>query len=73
MAAGPTATGIGDVRVESPIAVDTLEHRLPLHVTLADEQGRDYERLSETLDGLPDVVFSLLMLRKATPLFEWGS
>ena len=35
--------------------------------------ARDYERLSETLAGLHYVAFSLLMLRKAAPLFERGS
>jgi transposase len=35
--------------------------------------ARDYERLSETLAGLHYVAFSLLMLKKAAPLFEWSS
>ena len=35
--------------------------------------ARDYERLSETLAGLHYVAFSLLMLHKAAPLFEWSS
>ncbi len=35
--------------------------------------ARDYERLSETLAGLHYVAFSLLMLRKAAPLFAWSS
>jgi transposase len=35
--------------------------------------ARDYERLSETLAGLPYVAFSLLMLQKAAPLFAWSS
>ncbi len=35
--------------------------------------AKDYERLSETLAGLHYVAFSLLMLRKAAPLFEWSS
>ncbi|AGA26158.1 transposase [Singulisphaera acidiphila DSM 18658] len=35
--------------------------------------AKDYERLSETLAGLHYVAFSLLMLRKAVPLFEWSS
>jgi len=35
--------------------------------------ARDYERLSETLAGLHYVAFSLLMLQKAAPLFEWSS
>lgn len=35
--------------------------------------ARDYERLSETLEGLHDVAFSILMLHKAAPLFQWSS
>ena len=35
--------------------------------------ARDYERLSETLAGLHYVAFSLMILRRATPLFDWGS
>jgi len=35
--------------------------------------ARDYERLSETLAGLHYVAFSLLMLHKAAPFFEWSS
>ncbi len=35
--------------------------------------ARDYERLSETLAGLHYVAFSLLMLHKAAPLFDWSS
>ena len=35
--------------------------------------ARDYERLSETLEGLHYVAFSLLMLHKAAPLFVWSS
>ena len=35
--------------------------------------ARDYERLTETLAGLHYVAFSLLMLKKAAPLFEWSS
>lgn len=35
--------------------------------------AKDYERLSETLVGLHYVAFSLLMLQKAAPLFEWSS
>jgi transposase len=35
--------------------------------------ARDYERLSETLAGLHYVAFSMLMLRKAAPLFVWSS
>ena len=35
--------------------------------------ARDYERLSETLEGLHYVAFSLLMLRKAAPHFYWSS
>jgi transposase len=35
--------------------------------------ARDYERLSETLEGLHYVAFSILMLRKAAPLFHWSS
>jgi transposase len=35
--------------------------------------AKDYERLSETLAGLHYVAFSLLMLQKAAPLFEWSS
>jgi len=35
--------------------------------------ARDYERLTETLAGLHYVAFSLLMLKKAAPLFEWCS
>src|SRR3954453_18900484 len=34
---------------------------------------RDDERLSETLAGLHYVAFSLLMLKKAAPLFAWSS
>jgi hypothetical protein len=32
--------------------------------------ARDYERLSETLEGLHDVAFSILMLQKAAPIFS---
>jgi transposase len=35
--------------------------------------ARDYERLSETLEGLHYVAFSMLMLHKAAPLFQWSS
>ena len=35
--------------------------------------ARDYERLSETLEGLHYVAFSILMLRKAAPHFQWSS
>ena len=35
--------------------------------------ARDFERLDETLEGLHYVAFSVLMLRKAAPLFEWSS
>ena len=35
--------------------------------------ARDDERLTETWEGMHDVAFSLLMLRKATPLFCWSS
>src|SRR5512135_3197625 len=35
--------------------------------------ARDYERLSETLEGLHYVAFSLLMLHKAAPQFCWSS
>src|SRR3954449_8070958 len=35
--------------------------------------ARDYERLTETLEGMHYVAFSLLMLRKAAPLFCWSS
>lgn len=35
--------------------------------------ARDYERLSETLEGLHYVAFSVLMLHKAAPLFQWSS
>jgi transposase len=35
--------------------------------------ARDYERLSETLEGLHYVAFSILMLQKAAPLFHWSS
>jgi transposase len=35
--------------------------------------ARDYERLTETLEGMHYVVFSLLMLRKAVPHFCWSS
>jgi transposase len=35
--------------------------------------ARDYERLTETLEGMHYVAFSLLMLRKAEPLFCWSS
>lgn len=35
--------------------------------------ARDYERLSETLEGLHYVAFSTLMLHKAAPLFQWSS
>jgi transposase len=33
----------------------------------------DYERLSETPEGLHYVAFSILMLHKAAPLFQWSS
>jgi transposase len=35
--------------------------------------ARDYERLSETLEGLHYVAFSLLMLHRAAPHFCWSS
>jgi len=35
--------------------------------------ARDYERLTETLEGMHYVAFSLLMLRRAAPLFCWSS
>ncbi len=35
--------------------------------------ARDYERLDQTLEGLHYVAFSVLMLRKAAPLFCWSS
>ena len=35
--------------------------------------AKDYERLTETLVGLHYVAFSLLMLQRAAPLFEWSS
>jgi transposase len=35
--------------------------------------ARDYERLSETLEGLHDVAFSILMLKKAAPHSCWSS
>jgi hypothetical protein len=35
--------------------------------------ARDYERLSETLEGLHYVAFSFLMLHKAAPQFWWSS
>ena len=35
--------------------------------------ARDYERLSETWEGLHYVAFSMLMLHKAAPLFQWSS
>ena len=35
--------------------------------------ARDYERLSETLEGLHYVAFSLLMLHQAAPHFCWSS
>ncbi len=35
--------------------------------------ARDYERLGSTLAGLHYVAFSVLMLRKAAPLFDWSS
>src|SRR3954454_21007846 len=35
--------------------------------------ARDYERLSETLEGLHYVAFSILMLHKAAPHFWWSS
>ncbi len=35
--------------------------------------ARDYERLTETLEGMHYVAFSLLMLQKAAPLFVWSS
>jgi transposase len=35
--------------------------------------ARDYERLSETLEGLHYVAFRILMLRKAAPHFWWSS
>ena len=35
--------------------------------------ARDYERLTETLEGMHYLAFSLLMLRKAEPLFCWSS
>jgi transposase len=35
--------------------------------------ARDYERLSETLEGLHYVAFSILMLHRAAPHFCWSS
>ena len=35
--------------------------------------ARDYERLSETLEGLHYVAFSMLLLHRAAPLFKWSS
>jgi transposase len=35
--------------------------------------ARDYERLGETLEGLHYVAFSILMLEKAAPHFQWSS
>ena len=35
--------------------------------------AKDYERLSEMLEGMHYVAFSLLMLRKAAPHFCWSS
>ena len=35
--------------------------------------AKDYERLTETLEGMHYVAFSLLMLRKAAPHFCWSS
>jgi transposase len=35
--------------------------------------ARDYERLSETLEGLHYVAFSILMLQKTAPHFQWSS
>jgi transposase len=35
--------------------------------------AKDYERLTETLGGMHYVAFSLLMQRKAAPLFCWSS
>lgn len=35
--------------------------------------AKDYERLTETLEGMHYVAFSFLMLRKAEPLFCWSS
>jgi transposase len=35
--------------------------------------ARDYERLTETLEGLHYVAFSILMLQKAAPHFQWSS
>jgi transposase len=35
--------------------------------------ARDYERLSETLEGLHYVAFSILMLHKAAPHFQYSS
>ena len=35
--------------------------------------AKDYERLSETLEGLHYVAFSFLMLRKTAPHFCWSS
>jgi transposase len=35
--------------------------------------ARDYERLSETLEGLHYVAFATLMLHKAVPHFAWSS
>ena len=35
--------------------------------------ARDYERLAETLKGLHYVAFSILMLQRAAPYFQWSS
>ena len=35
--------------------------------------AKDYERLTETLEGMHYVAFSFLMLHKAAPHFSWSS
>ena len=35
--------------------------------------AKDYERLTETLEGMHYIAFSVLMLQKAVPLFCWSS
>src|SRR3954451_21451882 len=35
--------------------------------------AKDYERLTETLEGMHYIAFSFLMLQKAAPLFCWSS
>ena len=50
-----------------------MAHRVSAGLELMHRLAKDYERLTETLEGMHYVAFSLLMLRKAEPHFCWSS